>query len=181
MRVSPSRHLSLFTRSSRSGATMRHEHRDLSILDFPLAYGKVIPDVSAQKLATINAWRDAHAFSNVTAFQIWLQMAHRFVALIIAAGIIAFWFRVRHDAPESIALKRLSSLWFFLVACQIALGAWTIWSNKAADIATAHVAVGATTFGVGIALAAICLRLARETHPVDREYRSLVAEEATSS
>ena len=28
------------------GATMRHQHRDLSILDFPTAYGQVIPDVS---------------------------------------------------------------------------------------------------------------------------------------
>ncbi len=45
-------------------------------------------------------WRDAHALSDVTAFQIWLQMAHRFVALIIAIGIIAFWFRVRRLAPR---------------------------------------------------------------------------------
>lgn len=29
---------------------------------------------------------------------------------------------------------------------QIGLGAWTIWSNKAADIATAHVATGAGIF-----------------------------------
>ncbi len=27
------------------GATMRHQHRDLAILDFPAAYGQVIPDV----------------------------------------------------------------------------------------------------------------------------------------
>jgi heme A synthase len=60
------------------------------------------------------------------------------------------------------ALLRLSSWWLFLLACQITLGAWTIWSNKAADIATAHVAVGAITFGVGITLAAICLRTACE-------------------
>jgi len=53
------------------GAAMRHEHRDLSILDFPFAYGKIIPDVSAEKLAAINTWRDAHALSDVTAFQIW--------------------------------------------------------------------------------------------------------------
>ena len=162
------------------GATMRHEHRDLSILDFPLAYGKVIPDVNAEKLAAINAWRDAHALSDVTAFQIWLQMAHRFVALVIALGVIAFWFRVRQYAPESIALKRLSSWWVFLLACQITLGAWTIWSNKAADIATAHVAVGATIFGLGIALAAICLRLSGEKISADPEYQSLVSEGATS-
>jgi cytochrome c oxidase assembly protein subunit 15 len=163
------------------GATMRHEHRDLSILDFPFAYGKIIPDVNAERLAAINTWRDAHALSDVTAFQIWLQMTHRFVALIIALGVIAFWFRVRRCAPESIVLKRLSSWWVFLLACQIALGAWTIWSNKAADIATAHVALGATIFGLGVALAAICLRVAGRKVPTDSGYRSLVREGATSS
>jgi hypothetical protein len=42
------------------GATMRHQHRDLSILDFPTANGAWIPDTSASALAKINAWRDAH-------------------------------------------------------------------------------------------------------------------------
>jgi len=78
-------------------------------------------------------------------------MAHRFVALIIAVGIIAFWFRVRRCAPESIVLKRLLELVGFSPGCQITLGAWTIWSNKAADIATAHVAVGAMIFSLSIA------------------------------
>ena len=43
------------------GATMRHQHRDLSILDFPTANGVWIPDTSANALAKINAWRDARA------------------------------------------------------------------------------------------------------------------------
>jgi len=34
-----------------------------------------------------------------------------------------------------------------------------IWSNKAADIATTHVAVGAVTFATGIIIAAALLRL----------------------
>src|SRR5246127_3215446 len=40
------------------GATMRHQHRDLSILDFPTADGGWIPDTSTTALAKINAWRD---------------------------------------------------------------------------------------------------------------------------
>ncbi len=44
---------------------------------------------------------------------------------------------------------------------QITLGAWVIWSNKAADIATAHVAVGATMLALGIAISAISLRLSQ--------------------
>lgn len=162
------------------GATMRHEHRDLSILDFPTAYGKIIPEVSPQNLAAINAWRDARALSDVTAFQIWLQMAHRFVVVIIAIGVTTFWFFRRVHARESVALSRLSSLWVFLLVSQITLGAWTIWSNKAADIATAHVAVGATMLALGVALSAICLRLAQVKESLAPVYRPPVPEGANA-
>src|SRR5213083_961514 len=108
------------------GATMRHQHRDLAILDFPTANGAWIPDTSATALAKINAWRDARGLSDVTAFQIWLHMAHRFLALTIAIAVAAFCLRVWRDAPRFAALKRLSILWVVFVACQITLGAWII-------------------------------------------------------
>jgi heme A synthase len=44
---------------------------------------------------------------------------------------------------------------------QLVLGAWTIWSNKAADIATAHVAVGATMLSLGVSISAISSRIWR--------------------
>jgi heme a synthase len=141
------------------GATMRHQHRDLSILDFPTANGAWIPDTSASALAKINAWRDARALSEVTAFQIWLQMAHRFLALIIAIAVIAFCVRVWRDAGGFVTLKRLSMWWVAVVICQIALGAWVIWSNKAADVATAHVALGAVMVSFGVGISAICWRV----------------------
>jgi cytochrome c oxidase assembly protein subunit 15 len=141
------------------GATMRHQHRDLSILDFPTANGAWIPHTSAAALASVNAWRDARGLSDVTAFQIWLQMAHRFLAFIIAIAVIALALRVSRDAPRFAALKRLSMLWVALVICQVALGAWTIWSNKAADVATAHVAIGAIMLSFGVSISAICWRI----------------------
>ena len=141
------------------GATMRHQHRDLSILDFPLAYGAVIPDTSPAKVTEINLWRDARALSDVTAFQIWLQLVHRFVAVLIATGVIASMIFARKTGTEAGRLSRFTDAWFLLLACQITLGAWVIWSNKAADVATTHVAVGATMFALGVALSAICLRL----------------------
>ncbi|PYI91434.1 MAG: cytochrome oxidase biogenesis protein CtaA [Verrucomicrobia bacterium] len=144
------------------GATMRHQHRDLSILDFPLAYGKLIPDTSPAKVAEINTWRDARAMSDVTPFHIWLQMTHRFVAAVIAAGVIASLFLARRTGGDAGMVSRFADFWFLLLAFQIALGAWVIWSNKAADIATAHVAVGATMFALGVSLSAICLRLLRD-------------------
>jgi len=141
------------------GATMRHQHRDLAILDFPTANGAWIPDTSAAALAKVNAWRDARGLSDVTAFQIWLQMAHRFLAVIIAVAVFAFALRARRDSPRFAVLRRLSILWLALVICQIALGAWTIWSNKAADVATAHVALGAVMLSFGVSISAICWRL----------------------
>lgn len=140
---------------------MRHQHRDLAILDFPTANGAWIPDTSADALAKINAWRDARALSDVDAFQIWLQMAHRFVAVLIGVGVILFCSRVLRNASGVAALRRLSILWAILFFVQFTLGAWTIWSNKAADVATTHVAVGAMMLSCGVAAWSICSRVLR--------------------
>src|SRR5436305_4080654 len=69
------------------GATMRHQHKDLAILDFPTANGAWIPDTSSTALAKINAWREARALSDVDTFQIWLQMSHRFLAILIGIAV----------------------------------------------------------------------------------------------
>jgi cytochrome c oxidase assembly protein subunit 15 len=141
------------------GATMRHQHRDLAILDFPTANGAWIPDTSATALAKINTWRDARGLSDVDAFQIWLHMTHRFVALLIAIAVLAFCSRVWKDARQVPALRRLSTLWVVFLLIQLTLGAWTIWSDKAADMATAHVAMGAVMLSFGVSISAICWRL----------------------
>ncbi len=143
------------------GATMRHQHRDLSILDFPLAYGQVIPKTDPATIAQINKARDRFALSDVTAAQIWLQLVHRFCALVIGASILGFWFLVRQKEGSVAPVGGLSTFWLVLVVVQIALGGWTILSNKAADIATAHVAVGAVTFVTGVTISALALRLAQ--------------------
>lgn len=143
------------------GATMRHQHRDLALLDFPTANGAWIPDTSAVALARINSWRDARALSDVTAFQIWLQMAHRFGALIVFAGVLAVFVRVRRSGLPLSTLRSLSAWWLALLALQLTLGAWTIWSNKAADIATAHVAIGAIMLSFGVMISAISSRVTR--------------------
>jgi heme A synthase len=55
-------------------------------------------------------------------------------------------------------LRHLSLLWVVCVLVQVTLGAWTIWSNKAADVATAHVAVGATMLAIGVSICALIMR-----------------------
>ena len=129
-------------------ATMRHAHAGLSIPDFPAAYGRVLPDTSPAALAAINAKRAAADEPLTTAGLIWLQMAHRFIAagiLILAAGLA--WHGSKIGAP------RMTQLLLAMVAAQISLGMWTIWSNKAADVATAHMALGALTLVVSALLA----------------------------
>ena len=154
------------------GATMRHQHRDLSILDFPTANGGWIPDTSTTALAKINAWRDARGLSDVDAFQIWLQMTHRFVALLIGIGVIAFCSRVWRDARQVPVLRKLSIWWVVFLLGQLTLGAWTIWSNKAADIATAHVAVGAIMLSLGVSISAVCWRISKIRFGRERQCQS---------
>lgn len=161
------------------GATMRHQHRDLAILDFPTAYGSVIPDVSPATLARINTQREALALSEVTAGQIWLQMAHRFGALLIAGGVLVSAFLIRRSRlRESSILSTLARSWSLLLLVQITLGAWTIWSNKAADIATAHVAVGASMLAVGVALVAMATRFRAVAAVPSPQPRSRIPQEA---
>ena len=145
------------------GATMRHQHRDLAILDFPLAYGQLVPATDSATIALINQARDAQALSDVSAGQIWLQMAHRLLAALIGLAIAVFWLLIRREKTVISFLHNLTNLWLGLVILQITFGAWTIWSNKAADIATVHVAVGAITFSVAIVISATFLRLRHVT------------------
>jgi heme a synthase len=143
------------------GATMRHQHKDLAILDFPTANGAWIPDTSATALTKINTWREARALSDVDAFQIWLQVSHRILAVLIGIAVIMFAVRIRRLRKSSRApiLSGLSIWWVVLFFLQFTLGAWTIWSNKAADVATTHVAVGAIMLSFGVSAWAICSRV----------------------
>lgn len=133
------------------GATMRHEHAGLSIPDFPLAYGAILPDTSPERIVEINEARVLDNQVPTTATHIWIQMAHRGMAVVIlflvAAVAVRSWSGLSN---RSAALW--CSVWFAMILAQVALGAWTIWSNKAADIATAHMALGALSLLTGVLL-----------------------------
>lgn len=132
------------------GATMRHQHAGLAIPDFPLAYGKVWPEMSADAVARYNQHRiETVALNPITSFQILLQMVHRILAAVIAGGVgLTAWSALRR-LPVGSVLRRAAAFWLGLIVLQVALGAWTIWSNKAADIATLHVVVGALSMVTG--------------------------------
>ncbi len=141
------------------GAAMRHQHAGLAIPDFPLAYGKLWPVTDAAAVARYNQQRmEITNVNPITAVQIVLQMVHRLVALLILAAVAFAAWSARRAVGGANVLSRISLGWLGLILTQVLLGAATIWSNKAADIATAHVLVGALALAVGALLSVISFR-----------------------
>ena len=115
------------------GALMRHMGAGLAIPDFPLAFGRVIPPLVTPLIA--------------------VHFAHRLGAVAVtgAVGWTAVWVFRRHG--DEAALRRPALLAAALLALQLLLGAFTIWSRRAVLPTTAHLVVGA-------GLLASCLVLA---------------------
>ena len=131
-------------------ATMRHQHAGLAISDFPLAHGKIWPDTSAEAIAHYNAQRvEINNINPITAFQVVLQMIHRLVASAIFLGAAAAAMLAQKKLGGRDWLTKFAFFWLVLLTLQIILGAATIWLNKAADIATGHVMVGALALLAG--------------------------------
>ncbi len=141
------------------GAAMRHQHAGLAIPDFPTAYGKVWPAMDAASVASYNQHRVEVLDANpITAFQIGLQMVHRLAALLIL-GLVGYcaWTARWRLGPRAIS-TRLAAGWLGVILLQATLGAATIWTNKAADVATAHVLTGALALAAGTLLGLLAWR-----------------------
>lgn len=144
------------------GATMRQQHAGLSIWDFPLAHRKIWPDTSPAAIADYNAHRPPGITGkSITAFQVDLQMIHRLVALAIFLGVAAAAFLAKKKLGGADGLTQFAWAWLGLLTLQIFLGAATIWSNKAADVATAHVMGGALALLAGALWWLVAARRAR--------------------
>ncbi|MGH7454195.1 MAG: COX15/CtaA family protein, partial [bacterium] len=121
------------------GAVMRHTKSGLAIPDFPLAFGKLIPPFDSAKIA--------------------IHFSHRVGALVVT--ILTIWTiaRIMRYYRQEKKLYRPA----FLLACalvmQLALGALTIWTQKAVIPTTAHVATGALILGTSLVLAVRAQRL----------------------
>jgi cytochrome c oxidase assembly protein subunit 15 len=153
------------------GALMRHNQAGLAIPDLPLAYGKLLPPTSADQLAAVNHQlvhlidsstnpRDQDLPRSVTMFQVWIHFAHRLGALIVTGAISILLieiFKNRRFYPS--AIKRPAILLLLLLVTQITLGVLTILLRKPADVASAHVAVGALVLVTCFVLSVRGLRL----------------------
>jgi cytochrome c oxidase assembly protein subunit 15 len=133
------------------GATMRHYDAGLAIPDLPWAYGKLLPPTDDAGLKTINAARAWESgLKPVTLAQVWLHFGHRLGAVIVSALVTTLVVTVlaRKHRPRKLIVP--ATLLAALLVTQVTLGVFTVLYRKPADVASAHVAVGAlvlvTTF-----------------------------------
>ena len=126
------------------GATMRHTNSGLAIPDFPLAYGQWVPPTDAATIEKINIERNVRMHLDpITSGQIWIHFAHRMGAIVVTVAILGLAAIVFARFRDQWGMIGLAAAMIALLVLQVFLGAWTILSQKAADVATAHVAVGA--------------------------------------
>ena len=147
------------------GATMRHQHAGLAIWDFPLAHGQIWPATDEASVAIYNTNRyefqkSLHAANQlldaegnpktflasgheVLSWHVWLQMLHRLGAVATLALVVAFAVKARWRLGQAHTFTKVGYVLLAMVVAQAGMGIWTILSNKAADVATGHVVLGA--------------------------------------
>jgi cytochrome c oxidase assembly protein subunit 15 len=114
-----------------AGAVMRHLGAGLAIPDFPLSFGRIVPDFVSAEI--------------VSAY------VHRVGGLLVAAAVLAMAVRLlRYEKNHP--LRGLSSLLLAVVSAQVLLGGYVIWSRKQPHITSMHVMLGATTLALALIL-----------------------------
>ena len=114
------------------GATMRHTGAGLAIPDFPWAFGQVLP---------------THWDAGIA-----IHFAHRVGAVVVAVLILATAGHVIAHHRTRPELLRPAVLLLALLAVQITLGAYVIWTEKQFIVNSAHVANGAAVLGTSLVL-----------------------------
>ena len=114
------------------GALMRHLGAGLSIPDFPLSFGHLVPPLDS-------------------GFVI-VNFAHRCGALVVTILILATTLRVLGSFPNDPWIRKPALGLIALLLMQLTLGAFTIWSGRAVLPTTAHVAIGAAVLTTSLLL-----------------------------
>lgn len=119
-----------------AGAVMRHLGAGLAIPDFPLSFGRLVPELTSIGVA--------------------VNYTHRVGAVVVTVMILALARRIFATA-EVRPLKTIYLTLLMILTSQIFLGAFTVWSGKNPLVTSFHVAFGATTLAVSLLLC-LCAR-----------------------
>jgi cytochrome c oxidase assembly protein subunit 15 len=127
-----------------AGAVLRHRGAGLAIPDFPLSFGRVVPEFVSKEI--------------VAAF------VHRAGGFVVAAMVIAMAIRLlRYESNHP--LRGLAHLLLGIVAAQVTLGGYVIWSGKQPHITSLHVMTGAFTLALSVVLTLSARTLAWRKEP----------------
>ena len=146
------------------GALMRHYGAGLAIPDLPLAYGKLLPPTTDAELAKARwdhamVYRVPSAGAPLTFGQVWLHFGHRVGAVVVTAAVGVLVARVLRRHRRERALVVPAVVLCGLLLTQVTLGVFTVLYRKPADVASAHVAVGALVLLTAFVIAARAWRL----------------------
>jgi cytochrome c oxidase assembly protein subunit 15 len=136
------------------GAAMRHTGAGLAIPDFPLMFGRLVPDHWDQAIA--------------------IHFTHRAGALVVALMIAATAAHVWYHHRRRRELARPAALLAVLAVVQITLGALTVLSGRAVWINSLHVVGGALVLATSLALTLRCWRVRFAPDDVRSSARSVV-------
>jgi cytochrome c oxidase assembly protein subunit 15 len=114
------------------GATMRHTGAGLAIPDFPLMFGRLVPDHWDAKIA--------------------VHFAHRVGAALVTLAVLATSGHVWYHARQKRELVSPATLLVLLVAMQVTLGAFTVLSRRDVWINSLHVVCGALVLATSLVL-----------------------------
>jgi len=171
------------------GATMRHQHAGLAIWDFPLAHGQVWPATDEASIARYNENRvelqrnlhvqnqlydakgNPHVFlatgREILSWHLWLQMLHRLGAMATLVLAVMLVVKARRWLDQAHSFTKACYTLLAMIIAQAGMGIWTILSNKAADVATGHVVLGAACLALGSLLLLASRRCAFVADPAN--------------
>lgn len=128
------------------GAVMRHLGAGLAIPDFPLSFGRIVPELTSIGVA--------------------VNYTHRVGALVVTVMVLSIARRI-FTAVDARPLKSVYLILVMILTSQIFLGAFTVWSGKNPLLTSVHVAFGALTLGVSLILC-LCARSLAPVREPDR-------------
>ena len=140
------------------GAVMRHLNAGLSIPDFPLAFGRLIPPMLNERVE--------------------IHFAHRVGAVVVTLLALALAALVFTVARRHERLTRTAAGLLIALAAQVALGASVIWLRREPVITSLHVVNGAAVLTTALLLAMRATKLSALVQPEARTWNEARVQEA---
>lgn len=141
------------------GAIMRHTGSGLAIPDFPTVAGRWLPILNESALRWVNDWRFENQnyaigmpMADVNLAQMWIHFSHRLGALILLVAVLYLVWRAQGEDALPARIWKSISLLFVLIAVQISLGMFTLWTLKEPFVTSLHVVTGAGILATSVLL-----------------------------